>query len=79
VSQVALAWVADHPAVTSVVVGARTVAQLDDNLGATGLHLSDDETELLDYASAPLVADYPYGSPGIDQRARHVGGDDAAP
>ena len=32
-SQVALAWVADRPAVTSVILGARTVAQLDDNLG----------------------------------------------
>ena len=36
-SQVALAWVADRPAVTSVILGARTVAQLDDNLGAADL------------------------------------------
>jgi aryl-alcohol dehydrogenase-like predicted oxidoreductase len=72
-SQVALAWVADRPAVTSVILGARTVAQLDDNLGAAGLHLSDDEAKLLDDASAPVVADYPYGAPGIDQRSRHLG------
>ena len=52
-SQVALAWVADRPAVTSVILGARTVAQLDDNLGAAGLHLSDKETELLTDASDP--------------------------
>jgi aryl-alcohol dehydrogenase-like predicted oxidoreductase len=71
-SQVALAWVADRPAVTSVILGARTVAQLDDNLGAAGLHLSDNEAELLTAASAPLVADYPYGGPGIDQRSRHL-------
>jgi aryl-alcohol dehydrogenase (NADP+) len=77
-SQVALAWVADRPAVTSVIVGARTVAQLDDNLGAAGLHLSDEETELLDAESAPLVADYPYGGPGVDQRSRQVGRTDAA-
>ena len=69
---VGLAWVADRPAVTSVILGARTVAQLDDNLGAAGLHLSDQETELLNEASTPLVADYPYGGPGIDQRSRHV-------
>ncbi len=72
-SRVALAWVADRPAVTSVIVGARTVAQLDDNLAAAGLHLSAEETELLDDASAPLVADYPYGTPGIDQRSRPLG------
>ena len=65
--------VADRPAVTSVILGARTVAQLDDNLGAAGLHLSDEEAELLNDASAPLVADYPYGAPGIDQRSRDLG------
>ena len=72
-SQVALAWVADRPAVTSVILGARTVAQLDDNLGAAGMHLTDTETELLTDASAPLVADYPYGALGIDQRSRDLG------
>jgi aryl-alcohol dehydrogenase-like predicted oxidoreductase len=71
--RVALAWVADRPAVTSVILGARTVAQLDDNLEAAGLHLPDEETELLTNASAPVVADYPYGTPGIDQRSRHLG------
>jgi aryl-alcohol dehydrogenase-like predicted oxidoreductase len=71
-SRVALAWVADRPAVTSVILGARTVAQLDDNLEAAGLHLSHKEAELLNDASAPLVADYPYGGPGIDQRSRDL-------
>jgi aryl-alcohol dehydrogenase-like predicted oxidoreductase len=72
-SQVALAWVADRPAVTSVILGARTVAQLDDNLGAAGMHLTDTETELLTDASASLMADYPYGALGIDQRSRGLG------
>jgi len=72
-SRVALAWVTDRPAVTSVILGARTVAQLDDNLGAADVHLADDETELLNGASAPLVADYPYGVPGIEQRSRDLG------
>jgi aryl-alcohol dehydrogenase-like predicted oxidoreductase len=71
-SHVALAWVAERPAVASVILGARTVAQLDENLGAADLHLSDKETELLTEASAPLVADYPYGAPGIDQRSRDL-------
>ena len=69
-AQTALAWVADRPAVTSVILGARTVEQLDDNLAAAGLHLSDKETAVLSEASSPIVADYPYGAPGIHQRSR---------
>ena len=72
-SQVALAWVADRPAVTSVILGARSVAQLDENLGAADLHLSDKEAQRLTDASAPLVADYPYGAPGSEQRSRSLG------
>ena len=71
-AQVALAWVADRPAVTSVILGARTVAQLDDNLDAAGLHLSEKETALLTDVSAPIVSDYPYGEPGVRQRAREL-------
>ncbi|MCW2903788.1 MAG: aldo/keto reductase [Streptosporangiaceae bacterium] len=69
-SQVALGWLADRPAVTSVILGARTLDQLDDNLAAAGLHLSERETALLDQVSAPEVADYPYGPPGVQQRSR---------
>jgi aryl-alcohol dehydrogenase-like predicted oxidoreductase len=72
-SQVALAWVADRPAVTSVILGARSVAQLEENLGAVDLHLSEKETARLTDASAPLVADYPYGGPGSEQRSRSLG------
>lgn len=68
--QVALAWLADRPAVSSVILGARTVEQLDDNLGAAGLHLSDDETALLDEVSDPGAAAYPYGDVGAEQRSR---------
>lgn len=71
-SQVALSWLADRPAVTSVILGARTLQQLDDNLGASGLHLSDEETERLTEASEPLAADYPYGGPGTNQRSRKL-------
>ena len=69
-SQVALAWVADRPAVTSVILGARTVEQLEDNLGGADLHLSEKETELLTESSAPEAADYPYGAPALQQRGR---------
>ncbi|GAA2056602.1 aldo/keto reductase [Polymorphospora rubra] len=71
---VALAWLVDRPAVTSVILGARTVAQLEDNLSATGLTLDAKERERLDEASAPVVADYPYGAAGREQRDRRVPG-----
>ena len=73
-AQVALAWVVDRPRVSSVILGARTVEQLQDNLGAAGLHLSEDETAVLDAASDPAAADYPYGEPGAEQRSRLVAG-----
>jgi aryl-alcohol dehydrogenase-like predicted oxidoreductase len=73
-AQVALAWLADRPTVTSVILGARTVEQLEDNLGAAGLHLTPEETARLDAASDPAPADYPYGGPGIDQRSRKIEG-----
>lgn len=69
-AQIALAWLIDRPGVTSVILGARTVTQLDDNLAAIGLHLTAEETARLDEVSTPLTADYPYGGPGTEQRTR---------
>jgi hypothetical protein len=60
--------------VTSVILGARTLEQLDDNLGTADLHLSAVETALLDEASAPIVDDYPYGELGVGQRDRELPG-----
>ncbi|MGI8867607.1 MAG: aldo/keto reductase [Mycobacteriales bacterium] len=71
-AQVALSWITDRPAVTSTILGARTVAQLDDNLGAADLHLDETETQTLDEVSAPIVGDYPYGEGGVNQRARAI-------
>jgi aryl-alcohol dehydrogenase-like predicted oxidoreductase len=71
-AQVALAWLADRPAVTSVILGARTTEQLADNLGAAGLHLDEAETAALDAASDPGVGDYPYGDMGLHQRGRTI-------
>jgi aryl-alcohol dehydrogenase-like predicted oxidoreductase len=73
-AQIALSWLADRPAVTSVILGARTVDQLEDNLGAADLHLSETEIQRLDDASDPQPADYPYGGPGTAQRSRKIGG-----
>ena len=73
-AQVALAWVSDRPSVTSVILGARTTEQLEDNLLAADLHLTPEQTELLTAASDPGVADYPYGKGGIDQRSRNTAG-----
>jgi aryl-alcohol dehydrogenase-like predicted oxidoreductase len=73
-ARVALAWLVDRPAVTSVILGARTSAQLDDNLATAGLHLGAEETARLDAASDPGAADYPYGVPGTEQRSRKLEG-----
>jgi aryl-alcohol dehydrogenase-like predicted oxidoreductase len=73
-AQVALAWLVDRPAVTSVILGARTLEQLRANLSTTGLHLDEQEMSQLNTASDPAPADYPYGAPGIDQRSRVLPG-----
>ena len=58
-AQVALAYTLAKPAVTSVIVGARTEEQLADNLAAAQLTLSPDELRRLDDVSGvPLL--YPY-------------------
>jgi aryl-alcohol dehydrogenase-like predicted oxidoreductase len=58
-AQVALAYTLAKPAVTSVIVGARTEEQLRDNLAAADLRLSEPEMRRLDDVSAvPLL--YPY-------------------
>jgi len=60
-SQVSLAWLLAQPAVSSVILGARTLEQLVDNIGAVTLELTPAELCLLDQASA-LPAAYPYRS-----------------
>ena len=58
-AQVALAYSLGKPAVTSLVIGARTSEQLADNLAAASLTLADSERELLDKISSPPLI-YPY-------------------
>jgi aryl-alcohol dehydrogenase-like predicted oxidoreductase len=54
-ARVALAWVLGRPAVSSVIVAARKVEQLADNICAVDLRLADEEVRLLDVASDPGV------------------------
>jgi len=58
VARVALAWMLAKPHVTSVIIGAKDEAQLDDNLAATELVLGADELATLDEVSA-LPPEYP--------------------
>src|ERR1700761_1203149 len=74
-AEVALAWVTDQPAVSSTILGVRTMPQLESNLKAAGLHLTEAETAALDEASDPRPVDYPYGELGVDQRDRSLEGD----
>ena len=71
-SQVALNWIARKPGVASIIIGARTTAQLEDNLGAAGWSLSDAEMARLDDVSAvPPI--YPYDMHGNFTGERNPG------
>lgn len=58
VARIALAYVLAKPFVTSMIIGAKTEEQLDDNLAAADLKLSDEELAKLDEVSA-LPPEYP--------------------
>jgi len=60
-SQVALNWLRRRPMVSSVLLGCRTVRQLDENLAALEWDLGDDEMATLDTVSAPGIPTYPQG------------------
>ena len=54
-ARVAIAWVLSRPSVSSVIVAARHADQLDDNIRAVDLRLSDDDVRQLDAASDPGI------------------------
>ncbi|MCF1505168.1 aldo/keto reductase [Afifella sp. H1R] len=58
VAQIALAWLLHQKVVTSVIIGAKRMEQLDDNLAAVDVRLSDDELTTLDQVSR-LAPEYP--------------------
>ena len=73
-AEVAVAWVTARPGVTSTILGARTLEQLETNLRAADLQLSWEETAELDAVSDLRPADYPYGELGLEQRSRNLAG-----
>jgi aryl-alcohol dehydrogenase-like predicted oxidoreductase len=58
VARIALAWLLHQKPITSVIVGAKSIEQLEDNLAATEVQLSPDELATLDKVSA-LRPEYP--------------------
>jgi aryl-alcohol dehydrogenase-like predicted oxidoreductase len=54
-ARVALAWVQSRPGVTSTILGARTVKQLEDNVAALDVRLSAEQVKALDDLSAPAL------------------------
>lgn len=59
-SQVALAWLLSRPSVATLLIGARTLTQLEDNLAAIDLTLKAQEVEALTQVSATGLPEYPY-------------------
>jgi len=57
-ARISLAWLLTRPVVTSVILGAKRLDQLQDNLAAVELKLTEDEIKLLDEVSA-LPPEYP--------------------
>jgi len=74
VAQVALAWQLHKPFVTSVILGAKKISQLKDNLGAVDLKLDAEDMKQLDEVSK-LSPEYPgwmFGMQGSDRRPGQV-------
>ncbi len=57
-AQLALAWQLEKPEITSVIIGARSLAQLEDNLGATAVHVSPEIMTRLEDATR-IAPEYP--------------------
>lgn len=60
IPQIALAWLLKQPAVISPIIGARTMEQLEDNMGSIGWELSKEDIDELTKLSNPDLP-YPYG------------------
>lgn len=57
-ARIALAWLLTRPVVTSIVLGAKRLDQLQDNIAAMDIRLTDDEIKKLDEVSG-LPPEYP--------------------
>ena len=74
VAQVALSWLLYQPSVTSVIIGAKKIGQLKDNLAAVDLKLEAEDLQQLDEVSK-LAPEYPgwmFGTQGSDRRPGQV-------
>ena len=82
VARVALAWVQAQPGVTSTIIGARRLAQLEDNVQALEIRLTADELGRLD-ALTRFPLSFPHGMipafPGIHNGGTSVNGFQAPP
>jgi aryl-alcohol dehydrogenase-like predicted oxidoreductase len=70
-AQVALAWTLTNPAVTARIIGTRTVARLEDNLGALELTFTDEQRARLEEASA-IDLGFPHELLNRPRTRRHV-------
>jgi aryl-alcohol dehydrogenase-like predicted oxidoreductase len=68
-AQVAINWLLQCPGVTAPIIGARTLEQLEDNLGASGWSLSDEQMARLTQVSAQQLP-YPYSVIAMGDQAR---------
>ena len=66
-AQVAINWLLRRPGVTAPIIGARTMEQLEQNLGSVGWSLDEDQMGCLDGASE-IEAPYPYSFIGGNSR-----------
>ena len=64
-AQVALAWAAAQPGITSTIIGASKVEQLQDNLAALAIEFTPAQMQALAEGSAPEPSPYDYLRPGI--------------
>ena len=60
VSQFALAWCAQQPGITSPIIGPRTMEQLEDNLGAVDVKVTDEDRVRIDALAPPGREIVPY-------------------
>ena len=59
-SQFSLAWCAQQPGITSPIVGVRTMEQMEDNLGAIDVEVTDEDRERIDEVAPPGGVITPY-------------------
>jgi len=82
VSRVAIAWVNSRPGVTSTIIGARTLAQLEDNLAAVDVKLGATHVERLDALTKPTLnfpADFIAGGASFFHGGTTINGRSAPP